>query len=410
MIKIVDLDSGVRLVLEKLDHVKSVATGIWVKTGAVNEVEQHSGISHFVEHMMFNGTETMTGRELAEAVDAIGGQSNAFTSKEMTCYFIKTMDTAMIDGAKILVDMVENSIFLEKEMDKERKVIAEEIKMTLDTPDDLVIENITEAVFSHMNLGKSIIGTPETLEAITRDVMVDYVANHYTRDSIVVSVAGNFDENQVIEFYNGAFKNLKSGQKKRPEVNGIFKPDASTEIMDIKQSHIALGIPGLSSLDERRFALSILMNVMGGSMSSRLFQSIREQQALAYSVYGSTTFYIDGGITTIYAGVAHDKTEQAVNAIIEELRKLKRDGITKEELESSKTQLKSNLVFYNENVSTRMLANGKSLLTRGAALEMDQLVEGYDKVTMEDIDNIKELITDESKYCWRGVSNDTINF
>lgn len=405
MVKTIRLKSGIRLVLEYLPYVQSVATGLWVKAGAVDEDQTYAGISHYVEHMMFKGTAKRSAKEIAEEIDRIGGQINAFTGKEATCYYVKTRSGNFKIAADVIVDMITGSLLEPKEMDKERKVICEEIKMTLDTPDDLANELITEMVFNGRNLGKSIIGTPETLDRIDHDVMRDYIDSFYTRDKMVISVAGNFDEAEIVEYFDHAFESLGDVQKPFDVETGEYVPEFRSVAKDIEQTHICLAVPSIKLEDDRYFTMSILNNVMGGSMSSRLFQNIREEKGLAYSVFSMNAAFATGGYFNIYAGVSHHMIDKAVEGIREELDILKEKGITSEELESSREQLKSQYIFGQENVSGRMFKNGKNALLLDKVYEAEEIIDGYDQVTMEDIDQVKSLICDFDRYSGVAVSD-----
>ena len=280
-IEIRKLDCGVRVAMEEIPYVKSAAFGIWVKNGAVNETPEVAGISHFIEHMMFKGTSKRSARQIAEDVDRIGGQMNAFTGKEATCYYVKTINTHLLDGAEVLLDMIANAVFDSREMTKERQVICEEIKMTEDQPDDLAHDTVTELVFKGVPLGNSIIGTKTSLNRITRSVIVDYKEKSYTRDSIVISVAGSFDKDELCEFLEDKFEKLMPSKEQGVIEKKEYRPGFKVIKKDIKQAHICMAARTVSLSDDRYYAFSVLNNIMGGSMSSRLFQNIREEKGLA---------------------------------------------------------------------------------------------------------------------------------
>ena len=282
MIKLRSLNSGIRIIMEEIPYVQSVAVGIWVKAGAVDENDFNSGISHFIEHMVFKGTTHRNSRQIAEDIDKIGGQINAFTGKEATCYYVKSLYNNFEKSTDVLIDMLSDSLFDIEEIEKERKVICEEIKMTLDDPDELAHDTITELVFKNSDLGRSIIGTPKSLNNISRDVMKDYYYNEYSRDNIVISIAGKFDEEQVCSYLEDKLMQLKDNKNRKESIIGEYKPSYKVIEKDIEQSHICLGTKGLKLGDDRYYAFSILNNIMGGSMSSRLFQNIREERLSAY--------------------------------------------------------------------------------------------------------------------------------
>ena len=384
--------------MEKIDYVRSVAIGIWVKAGACDESRDNAGISHYIEHMMFKGTTNRTAREIAADIDKIGGQINAFTGKEATCYYVKSTSEHYRESADVLVDMLTNTLLAPSDMKKERDVIREEIKMNADDPDDLAHETVTSMVFKGSHLGNSILGTYTSLGRISRPVMKSYIEKEYTRDSIVISVAGYFDENEVMEYFNDKLTVL--AEKKVPKKTEIppYTPGYKCITKDIEQTHICMATKAISLYDDRYYALSILSNIMGGSMSSRLFQNIREEKGLAYSVYSMNGLFSTDGYFNIYAGVSHDKIEKAIDAVKEELEILEKSGVTREELDSSREQMKAGNIFSMENVSGRMFKNGKNTLLLGRVFTEDEVMEGFDKVSLEDIDSVKELICRPENY------------
>lgn len=408
-IEIRKLDCGVRVVMETIPHVQSAAIGIWVKTGAVNETLKYAGVSHYIEHMMFKGTENRNAREIAADIDKIGGQMNAFTSKESTCYYVKVLKDNFEKGAEVLLDMLSNSLFDKIEMDKERQVICEEIKMIEDQPDDLAHDVVSEILFKGNPLGNSIIGTPSSLNRISRKVLTEYFDTQYTRDSIVVSVAGNINPDQVCAYLEDKFDKL--GASKPVHENGYtpYEKKHKVIVKDIQQSHLCLATRAISLIDPRYYAFSVLNNVMGGSMSSRLFQNIREEKGLAYSVYSMLNCFSSDGYFNIYAGVSHDKIGAAIGGIREELEILGSQGITEEELSASREQLKSSYIFGQENVASRMFAIGKNLILLDRVFTPEEVLEGLNAVTMDDIEEVKKTLCDMSSYSAVAVTNKRIN-
>ena len=408
-IEIRKLDCGVRVVMETIPHVQSAAIGIWVKTGAVNATSKYAGVSHYIEHMMFKGTENRNAREIAADIDKIGGQMNAFTSKESTCYYVKVLKDNFEKGAEVLLDMLSNSLFDKIEMDKERQVICEEIKMIEDQPDDLAHDVVSEILFKGNPLGNSIIGTPSSLNRISRKVLTEYFDTQYTRDSIVVSVAGNINPDQVCAYLEDKFDKL--GASKPVHENGYtpYEKKHKVIVKDIQQSHLCLATRAISLIDPRYYAFSVLNNVMGGSMSSRLFQNIREEKGLAYSVYSMLSCFSSDGYFNIYAGVSHDKIGAAIGGIREELEILGSQGITEEELSASREQLKSSYIFGQENGASRMFAIGKNLFLLDRVFTPEEVLEGLNAVTMDDIEEVKKTLCDMSSYSAVAVTNKRIN-
>ncbi len=409
MVNIKKLNCGVRLVTEKISHVQSAAIGIWVKNGAVDEYKEVSGISHFIEHMMFKGTENRTAKKIAEDIDKIGGQINAFTGKEATCYYVKVINTHLFDGAEVLLDMLNNSVFDSKEMTKERQVICEEIKMIEDQPDDLAHDTVCEMVFRGNELGNSIIGTKSSLKRITRPVMVDYKNKTYTKDSIVISASGNFDEEELAKYLEDKFDKIFDSKPARKETAVEYKPSYKVIVKDIQQSHICMATKTIALGDPRYYSFSVLNNIMGGSMSSRLFQNIREEKGLAYSVYSMNSTFSTSGYYNIYAGVSHDKVAAAIDGIKEELDVLAAKGVSDEELSMSKEQLKSSYIFGQENVASRMFAIGKNLLLLGKVFTAEEVLKGIEEVSHESINAIKPMICNIDNYSAVCVNRDKIN-
>lgn len=409
MVNIKKLNCGVRLVTEKISHVQSAAIGIWVKNGAVDEYKEVSGISHFIEHMMFKGTENRTAKKIAEDIDKIGGQINAFTGKEATCYYVKVINTHLFDGAEVLLDMLNNSVFDSKEMTKERQVICEEIKMIEDQPDDLAHDTVCEMVFRGNELGNSIIGTKSSLKRITRPVMVDYKNKTYTKDSIVISASGNFDEEELAKYLEDKFDKIFDSKPARKETAVEYKPSYKVIVKDIQQSHICMATKTIALGDPRYYSFSVLNNIMGGSMSSRLFQNIREEKGLAYSVYSMNSTFSTSGYYNIYAGVSHDKVAAAIDGIKEELDVLEAKGVSDEELSMSKEQLKSSYIFGQENVASRMFAIGKNLLLLGKVFTAEEVLRGIEEVSHESINAIKPMICNIDNYSAVCVNRDKIN-
>ena len=404
MIKIEKLKCGTTLIMEKTDYVQSAALGIWVKAGACDETDEVSGVSHFIEHMMFKGTEKRTAREIAADVDKIGGMFNAFTGKEATCYYIKTLSSNIYQGAEILLDMITGSRFDPAEMDKERKVIYEEIKMVKDSPDDDVYDTISELVSSGNPLGRSILGTPESLAGIDREKLTGYLNDKYARDSIVIAVAGNFDEDRIREMFEERLNALRV-EKVTDNVHLLpYRQSFDFKVRDIEQTHICLATPGVA-LDDRKYYAFVLMNsIFGVSMSSRLFQNIREEKGLAYSVCSMNSFSSNWGFFSIYAGVAHDKVEDTLDAIRYELDMLRKDGVTDEELSMAKEQMKSSYIFGLENINSRMFSIGKNQLLLGKVYMPDEVLAGFDSVTRGDVLEAAEMIGDYSSYCGASVT------
>ena len=303
MITRIELDNGVRILAENIPTVRSVSIGVWIGTGSRFETKEENGISHFLEHMFFKGTKKRTAAEIAESFDRIGGQVNAFTSKEYTCYYAKVLDDHAEYAVDVLSDMFFNSVFDETELKKEKNVVFEEIKMVDDTPDDIVHDLLSEASYGSHALGYSILGTVDTLETFNGDTLRDYMARFYTGDHVVISIAGNITD-EVIEQLKGTFSMVKPTTFKHQDDRPTFLSNTIVRKKETEQAHLCLGYPGLAIGEKNVYALVLLNNLLGGSMSSRLFQEIREKRGLCYSVFSYHSSYQDSGMLTIYAGTA----------------------------------------------------------------------------------------------------------
>lgn len=404
MVTIKKLNCGTTVIMEKSERVQSAALGIWVRAGASDEWDEVSGVSHFIEHMMFKGTKNRTAKQIAEDVDKIGGVFNAFTGKEATCYYIKTLSSNICKGAEILLDMLTGSKFDQEEMDRERQVICEEIKMVKDTPDDDVYDTISELVAGGNPLGRSILGTPESLAGIDRSRLVDYRDQMYARDSIVVAVAGNFDEEAIEAIFEDRLTSLRDKKTKKELQLKPYQQSFNVKVRDIEQTHICLATPGIALDDPRYYAFVLLNSIFGGSMSSRLFQNIREQKGLAYSVCSMNLFSSYWGFFSIYAGVSPEKAEEALDAIHYELDTLRESGVTEEELAMAKEQMKSSYIFGLESVNSRMFSIGKNKLLLDRVYAEEEVLSSFDRVTREDIREVAEMIGDYSSYCGAAVT------
>lgn len=387
--------NGLRVVLEPVETVRSVAVGIWVMTGSRNEQDTNNGISHFLEHMFFKGTKKRTASEIAEAFDAIGGRVNAFTSKEYTCFYAHVLDTHVHTALEILTDIFFDSVFPEAEIAREKKVVMEEIKMYDDTPDDHVHDMLAEAAFGKHPLGKPILGTEETLNSFTKQSLEDHIHDHYTANNVVVSVAGNVTENFIhdMEAYFDRFTG-------KNQVQQVIKPSYTANTLeerrDTKQVHLCLGYEGLS-FDHDQIPTLLLMNkIFGGGMSSRLFQEIREKRGLAYSVFSYHIAYKDSGFLGIYAGTTKEQLEMLEETMDSTISDFLSTGVTTEELQNSKTQLKSNMMIRLESTSSRMSRNGRNELLLQKHQTMDEAANEIELVTETEVSKLMQDIFEKN--------------
>ncbi|MGZ0040817.1 M16 family metallopeptidase [Paenibacillus ottowii] len=390
----IQLKNGLRVVIEKIPTVRSVSFGIWVKTGSRNETPDNSGISHFIEHMLFKGTERFSAKEIAEQFDAIGGNVNAFTSKEYTCYYAKVLDEHLPIAVDVLSDMFFHSKLDGEELAREKNVILEEISMYEDTPDDMVHDLVSLAAYGEHPLAYPILGTENHLLALDSSHLSQYMKEHYTIDNTVISVAGNVDDRlvELLEQHFGHFDNHGIiSPLTVPEFNGnLLYHEKATE-----QNHICLSLPGFAIGDDLQYAMVLLNNAIGGGMSSRLFQEIREKRGLAYSVYSYHSSHADSGMFTIYAGTAPKQTKDVLDLTLELLRDVAVNGLDATELRKGKEQLKGSLILSLESTGSRMNRLGKNELMLGQHYTLDQMIEHIDQVTADDVNKVLDRMFSE---------------
>ncbi|MBE6045811.1 MAG: insulinase family protein [Clostridiales bacterium] len=403
------LDCGVRIIIEKNTMVRSAALGIWVASGSMYEDDSTHGVSHFIEHMMFKGTENRSARQIAEDMDKIGATFNAMTGKESTCYYVKTLTSNIYKGAEILIDMVLGSKFDTEELDKERQVILEEIKMVKDTPDDEIYDIISELVNKGGSLEKSVLGTPASLAGIDRARMVEYYRKRYAREGIVVAVAGNFDEQKIIALFDEKMKVLNEKLPPFKKVEAQYKKSFDVRVKDIEQTHLCLAVPGVSYMDDMYYTFVLMSSILGGSMSSRLFQNIREQKGLAYSVSSMNAFNSTSGFFNIYAGIAHENAAKTIKEIRCELERLAEHGVTEEELSIAKEQVKTTYIFSLENPAALMFSLGRNKLLMDRLFSVDESIEKYNAVTCSDILKAAEMVGDLDQYCAAVITGKELN-
>lgn len=397
MINKYTLDNGLRIVAEKIDYVKSVSLGIWVKVGSVNENDMTNGMSHFIEHMLFKGTTNRSANKIAEDVDNLGGQINAFTSKECTCFYIKVLDENLDEAIDILSDMFFNSTFNEEDIKKEISVVIEEIKMYEDSPEDVVHEKLTEIIFDNSPLALPILGLAENLKQYTRDSVLAYMTKQYVPHNTVISIAGNFDEEYFVNLIKTKFS--KWDRTNRSQVN--YDSDYNRKVVgihkDLEQLHICLGTRAIGRHDKMYYPLMILNNIFGGTMSSRLFQEVREKRGLVYSVYSFTSNYCQSGMFGIYAGLTYDNLENALITILEEMDKVKNGNISIEEFKRSKQQIKGNYILGLESTSSRMSSIGRRELMYEEMSSPEEIIENINSVKFEEVIELANTLFDRDK-------------
>lgn len=395
-----ELKNGVRVAMERMDHVRSVSIGIWVNTGSVREGDDEGGASHFIEHMAFKGTPTRTAEQIAAEMDAIGGSLNAFTSKECTCFYAKVLDEHLPIAVDLLSDITFHSTFEAEELEREKRVIVEEILMTEDTPEDLTAERANALFFQQDPLARPILGTRESVTAFDRERLLSYRAAHYTPRNTVVACAGHFEEETLLKLLEDKLDLAASDLAAAP-LRQAYPGGARAECVqkDIEQVHLTLMFPGFARDAAGQYPLAILSNIIGGSMSSRLFQSIREQRGLAYSVYSYPVFYASTGTFALYAGTGEAQAVEVVKLMREELARLRSDGVTPEEFDRCKAQLKGSYLLGQEGSGARMNVIGKVALLQNREYREEDTLNRIACVTIKDVEDMIPTVLDESQMC-----------
>jgi predicted Zn-dependent peptidase len=388
MCSITTLPNGIRVVSETVPWAHSVAVGIWIDTGARDETEANSGISHFIEHMLFKGTERRSAQQIAEELDAIGGQLNAFTDKEYTCYYCKVLPEHLEIVLEVIADMVQHSLMEPEELEREKQVILEEFKHLEDTPEDLVHDLFVATLWPRHPLGRPVIGRPEVIEGLTREAVCDFVRRRYVPGRTLVAAAGNLQHEQLVEAAGRLFGAMEGDGGGREEA----APEATAEVVTlskpVEQVHFCLGTRGCSQLDEDRYALGILDTALGGGMSSRLFQEIREKRGLCYSIGTYTASYREGGLLAVYAGTSPENVEQVQDLSRRELAAVAREGLGPEELDRARNQIRASVLLSLDSVSGRMSRLAKSLLYYGRILDVEEIVTRIAAVTAADAQRV----------------------
>lgn len=383
------LPNGLTVITEQMQHIRSISIGIWIKTGSRDEDLQWNGISHFVEHMVFKGTKNRSAEDIARQVDSIGGNMDAFTAKECVSFNVKVLDEHFPIAMDVLSDLVLNPVFNNQDITRERGVILEEIKMDEDSPDYLVHEIFTQNFWKDHPLGKPILGTKDTVKRFERDPVLGFYAQRFGPDNLIISAAGNLNHENFIELVNKHFQHMK------PVKNGFHSPRPTIVpriIMrnkkSLEQVQICVGVPSHPIAHEKRYASYILNTLLGGGMSSRLFQNIRERQGLAYAIYSDLSPYRDTGCLSVYAGTSRESAGKVVQCIVSEFRKLKSEPVPQEELRRSKDQLKGSLMLSLESSTSRMSNLARQEMYFDRFYSMDELLQKIEVVTAEQLQEL----------------------
>jgi predicted Zn-dependent peptidase len=391
------LPNGLRLLTERMPHVRSVSIGVWLARGSRHESDEQSGIAHFVEHMLFKGTATRSAEDIAQTVDSIGGQMDAFTAKEYASYYFKILDEHVALAVDLLADIVMRPAFSQEDIAREKKVVLEEIKMVEDTPDDLVHELFTESFWRGHALGRPILGTKETVESFTREALRDYFVDTYAAPNLIVAAVGNIEHERVRDLVARAFEGLPSTSRPVTEEPPQVVPHTTVRNKELEQSHVCLGTSGYQQDHSDRYVSYVLNTILGGSMSSRLFQNVREKRGLAYSVFSGLSAYRDTGSMTIYAGCANDAVGELIDVVVAELRRLKEEPLPEPELRRAKDHLKGSLMLNLESTSSRMSHLARQEIYFDRQFGLDDTLAGVERVSADDMQRVAhDLFADGS--------------
>jgi len=393
------LPNGLKIVTEHIESIKSISAGIWVKTGSRNESDAQAGITHFLEHMLFKGTENRTSFEIAQSMESVGGYLNAFTSTEYTCYYARCLDSKLEDALDVLSDMVRHSIFPEEEMQKEKNVVLEEMKMYNDSPDDFVMEEFSGQLFPDHPIGRPVLGYEETVVSFTREGLFDYIDNRYNPDNLLVAVAGNVIHEDVVKLVTRLLDQDASGATVN-ETQPIPPYEVTQKELTkpIEQSHMILGRRALNYDHPDKYLLLLANTILGGGMSSRLHQNIREKYGYCYSIGPFNQSYLDSGLFGVYIGTDKDYVSHVRELITAEFMRLQEEKVGKKELSEAKAHLKGKLMLSQENTSNRMTRMAKSEIYFNRYVTLDELVENIDAVNSEDLRTFSEEFFNPEMY------------
>jgi len=371
-----------------MTQVRSISIGVWLTRGSRHESAERGGIAHFVEHMLFKGTGTRSAEDIAQAIDSIGGQLDAFTAKEYASYYIKVLDEHLPLAIDILSDIVRNPAFSPDDIEREKKVVLEEIKMVEDTPDDLVHELFTQGFWENHPLGRPILGTKETVESFNAELLRDYFRNVYTAKNLIVSAVGNLEHERVRELVEEKFGSLiQPGEPALDQAPRVV-PKILVRNKELEQSHLCLGVGSYPQNHDDRYSSYVLNTLLGGSMSSRLFQNVREKRGLAYAVFSGLSAYRDAGSFTVYAGCSNEAVGEVIDLIVEELRGVKQTAVPEAELQRSKDHLKGSLMLSLENTASRMSHLARQEIYFDRQFGLDETLQGIEQVTTRDVQRV----------------------
>ena len=391
------LNNGIRILSKKIPHARSVSMGVWVNVGARDETPSENGLSHFIEHMIFKGTKKRSALQIAKEFDSIGGNTNAFTTMENTCYHAKVMDTHLETMADILSDIFLNSAFESMEVEKERAVIFQEIGMTEDNPEEYIHMLSGNTYWGNNPLGRSILGPRENILSFDAETIRDFFSRLYQPDRIFISVAGNVEHERFVNLVRQQFESVNAGNSLPTRTTPTGRSKIAIHFRELEQVHICIGTKGLSITDPRRFAFSLINTILGGNMSSRLFQEIREKRGLAYSVYSFISSHVDTGMFGVYAGVDPKNAKETIEIILNEMFNLKKMPVDSTELQSAKEYIKGNLMLASESIDSQMVRLAQNEIHFGHYIPLQEVVDKIEEVTAEHIIDLASTLFGNNK-------------
>jgi predicted Zn-dependent peptidase len=391
------LPNGMRILSERMPHVRSVAVGVWVETGSRHEVVERGGVSHLIEHLVFKGTATRSAEAIARTMDSVGGQMDAFTTKENTCFYVQVLDEHLPLAVDLLTDILLHPLFDAEELEREKSVVLQEIRMVEDTPDDIIHDLFAAQIWGGHPLARPILGTRELVSGFHRDAIAEYFGEEYVPPRIIIAVAGNVTHEQVVELFGRGFNGYTRPSRPRASEAVRLAPGVNIVNKALEQVHLVMGFPGLAHAAPERYAMFVLNDVIGGSMSSRLFQEVRERQGLAYSVHSGVQAFTDTGLMYVYAATDEKNFSKVLKSILKELREVKKHGVTEEELRRSKDHLKGSLMLSLESTSSRMNRLAKHELHLGSFLTIDEMLASIDGVRHDEVQALVSQVIDEAQ-------------
>jgi len=391
------LNNGVRLLAESMPHVRSVSIGVWLTRGSRHEAENRGGMSHLIEHLVFKGTATRSAEEIARTMDSVGGQMDAFTTKEHTCFYVQVLDEHLPLAVDLLTDILLHPLFNPDELEREKSVVLQEIKMVEDTPDDIIHDIFAAQIWGGHPLGRPILGTRDAVSAYDRTEALGYFTDEYVPPRVIIAVAGNVTHERVMELFSAGFRGFDRRPTERTATPPALSPGVNLVNKTLEQVHLIMGFPGLHHSAPERYALFLLNDIIGGSMSSRLFQEVREREGLVYAIHSGVQAYTDTGTLYVYAATDEKNFSKVLKSTLKVLRELKKTGVTEDELRRAKDHLKGSLMLSLESTSSRMNRLAKHEMHHGTFLSMDAMLAAVDTVRHEEVQALVTDLLDEDR-------------